>query len=218
MIQPHELDLATEAALAAGVRVLQGYRLADTDEGHVSKLLGYMAPAPDAVVADIGCGFGEVARLMHAERPDLGFVLVNNNALQLSHCPPEFGRVQADMHALPLADASVDVVMLLYALCHADPMPLLREAARITRFGGDLFVYDYARVRGDNRLFEARLNARAEPMDAWIDMGARTGWRLLMCEAPDGSDALFRRLYANDAEYDLVFGDLVPVVWKMRRC
>ena len=212
MIDQAQLSAASKMCLDRGVRVLQGFRFADTDEAHVSCLLAYMAPPAGAVVADIGCGFGEVARLMQAERPDLDFILINDNEWQLSRCPARFPRVLADMHALPIADASVDVAMFCYALCHADAEAALAEAARVTRPGGELFVFDYARVRGSNELMEARLFARAFPE---LPLAA-TGWDLTAMEWPQGSDALFRDLYGDDEEYDAIFADLVPTVWKAR--
>jgi SAM-dependent methyltransferase len=210
------LDEATRYALDAGIKVLQGSRLAPTDDAHVSRLLAYMDPPLGAVLLDAGCGFGEVARLMRCERPDLDFILLNENALQLSHAP-SMRRVQADMHALPLADASVDGVMFCYSLCHTDISVALTEAARVTRPGGFLFVYDYDRLRGDSNLMHARLFAWAIPFDLMVWAAERAGWLPVMHENPHGDDTMFRAAYANDAEYNQIFDDLALSVWKMRR-
>lgn len=210
------LNEATSLALAGGIRVLQGSRLAPTDEAHVSRLLAYMDPPNGATILDAGCGFGEVARLMQIERPDLDFILLNSNALQLSYAP-DMRRIQADMHALPLADASVDGVMFCYSLCHTDVAVTLAEAARVTRPGGVLFVYDYDRLRGDSELMFARLFAWAIPFDLMEWVAGRAGWLPVMHENPHADDAMFRTAYANDAEYDQIFDDLALSVWKMRR-
>jgi len=97
MIPADVLNEASRLALAAGVKILQGFRLADTDAAHVARLLDYMQPEAGETWVDIGCGFGEVARLMHAACPDLNFILVNNNYFQLSHAPRDFLQLHADM-------------------------------------------------------------------------------------------------------------------------
>ena len=211
------LDEASAACLALGIRILQGHRLGPTDEAHVSELLYRLNPPHGAKILDVGCGFGEVARLMGRERRDLRFVLLNENAGQLAHAPPRFPRIRADLHAIPLADASVDVVMFLYVLCHSDLDCALAEAARVTRPGGELFVYDYARTAGNNTLMRKRLYARAPRWHEWVNAMHATGWQVYDFEAPGGSDAVFRRAYGNDAEYDRIFAELVPMIWRARR-
>jgi SAM-dependent methyltransferase len=211
------IDRATLATLPTALRVLQGYRLADTDEEHVSRLLAYMDAPRRATIADIGSGFGEVARLMLAERPDLRFLLINNNELQTRHSPANLLRVCGDMHAIPLAAAVADGAMFCYSLCHADIRTAMKEAARIVRYGGFLFGFDYDRLWGDNALMLKLLSAHAIPFADLTCIAMEFGWRPVMYDRPDGSDALFRRICANDTAYDLVFGSLVPIVWKMVR-
>lgn len=211
------MDAATDMAWGAGIRVLQGCRLAPGDAAHVDALLRFMDPPMDATLLDVGCGFGEVARLMRETRPDLDFVLVNKNAKQLSRAPAAFRRVRTDMHELPFATASVDGVMFFYALCHADFLPALSEAARVTRADGGLFVYDYDRTGGDNDLFEQRLAARAIPFTIMRIIAEVSGWVFESHETVTGDDALFRHAYANDAEYDAIFDHLTLALWKMRR-
>jgi SAM-dependent methyltransferase len=209
---------ASRVCLAQGVKILQGYRLADTDEAHVAKLLAHMAPKPDTLWADIGCGFGEVARVMCEQRPDLSFFLVNNNEFQLAHTPEGFRAIQADMEDIPLGDGTVDGCMFLYSLCHApDMLFALIEAARITRPGGELYVYDYERMGGDNALMRQCLYAKAFPFDDIVDTARMAGWKVTLHYHPAGSDELFRQLYPNQEEYDEIFEDLRPVIWKAVR-
>lgn len=214
------LDVATRALMASGVRVFQGARLADTEAGHVSELLRLMEPPPGAVIADIGCGIGEVARLMRRERHDLFFALVNKNRLQLSLAPMKsrgFWPVLCDMHDIPLFDARVDGCMFCYSLCHADFPVALAEAARITKPGGFLFVYDYERLRGANNMFVTKLAARAISREAMEDHACEAGWMPDRWWNPEADDTPFRDAYGDDAEYDLIFNDLRVCAWKMRR-
>ena len=218
MIPYDALVDASRACLDAGVRILQGYRLADSDRAHVAELVDYMDPGYGTLWADIGCGFGEVANLMSRQRPDLGFVLLNNNDFQLTVAPNRFLQLHADMHDIPLPPSSVDGCMFLYSLCHAEVFGVaLGEAARITRPGGHLFVFDYERVAGDDALLKDRLCARALPWGRLCNIAMTAEWDIVMHVNPCGDDALFRRLYGNDCEYDEIFRDLLPVIWKAVR-
>jgi ubiquinone/menaquinone biosynthesis C-methylase UbiE len=215
MIPQDDLIRASRTCLEAGVRILQGFRLGGDDRAHVAALLEFMAPEDGTLWADIGCGFGAVADLMQEMRPDLGFVLINNNAFQLERAPGRFVRLNADMCAIPLPDGFVDGCMFLYALCHAEGFgAALQEAARITRPGGSLFVFDYERLTGDNRLMVRRLYAYALPFAQIRSIAKASGWDVTMHTNPPGSDAVFRRLCDDEAEYEQIFNDLRPVVWK----
>ena len=218
MIPPAALAEVSRIGLQRGLRVLQGYRLGDTDETHVARLLDYMAPAPFTTWVDIGCGFGEVARLMHRQRHDLAFVLVNNSYYQLARVPGDMMWLHADMHDLPIETGTMDGCMFLYSLCHADDISeALAEAARVTRPGGELLVYDYERLGGDNRLMQERLCAQALPPGELGAIAAAAGWTVTLWDRPSGSDAVWRGLFADPAEYERLFADLRPVLWKAVR-
>jgi ubiquinone/menaquinone biosynthesis C-methylase UbiE len=135
------VQTATDACLAQNMRVLQLYQCGD-ETAHVDRLLDMMAPPENACIVDVGCGIGEVARLMVARRPDLGFLLLNLSEYQLALCPQEFTRIRADMHDMPVNDACADVVMVNYTLGYADLGIFLKEAYRVLKPGGILFIYD----------------------------------------------------------------------------
>ena len=53
---------------------------------------------------------------------------------------------EADMHALPFADASFDLVVLMHALTYAaKPAQAVAEAARVLKRGGRLLLSSLAR-------------------------------------------------------------------------
>jgi len=109
----------------------------------------------------------------------------------------------------------------------------LREAARVTRRGGRLLVFDYERLPDQtrpthpggaahvpdygladpNRLMRERLFARAVPFDEMVAIADIAGWTVDWHENPDGCDDVFRMLYGNDEEYARIFDDLRPVIW-----
>ena len=93
--------------------------------GHVAALL-----PPEGRVLDVGCGDGRLAWLMTQQRPDLEL-----HGLDVLVRPGTLVPVKRfDGHVIPHGDASVDAVLLIDTLHHAeDPMGLLREAVRVAR-------------------------------------------------------------------------------------
>lgn len=219
MINQHVLDAVSRQALEHDFRLLQGFRLAPTDFGHMFALLNFLDPPVNSYWLDVGCGFGEPAKIMHSIRPDLQFFLLNNNRLQLDHAPAMFERVYADMHELPFADGLFDGAMFLYSLCHADELcQVLREAARVVRPGGILFIYDYLRHSGDDALAKKVLYAQFPyklELEVCFEM---TRWQPTAWEVPDGSDAVFRAAFGDDALYEQLIGEpLRPYLLKAVR-
>jgi ubiquinone/menaquinone biosynthesis C-methylase UbiE len=212
------LDEASRDVLDRGIRVLQAVRFSPSDQAHVAMLLHAMKPGFGEHWVDVGCGFGEPARLMQAMRPDLRFTLVNSNQFQLEQAPDGFTQRLADMRDLPFPDASFDGAMFLFSLCHdPDKRAALEEAARVVRSGGALFVFDYLRTNGD----DART---AEVLHSWFPekadldaTGALAGWQTRSFSYPVGDDRVFRGLFGDDDLYHELIDPLVPYFWQAVR-
>jgi ubiquinone/menaquinone biosynthesis C-methylase UbiE len=217
MITTAELDAASRQCWDRGIKVLQGFRLAPTDRDHIAKLLEWMQPDPGTEWLDIGCGFGEPARLMRELRPDLRFVLVNDNPFQLEQVPPGLAAYLCDMHAMPFRDGEFDGAMFLYSLCHASPRTALAEAARVVKPGGRLFVFDYLRKHGDNALTQAHLGANFYTKEELRACASAVGWRPTRLILPPGDDAVFRSAFGDVKLYEELFAELVPVIWTATR-
>lgn len=128
----------TREAVSAGHRIFQIFQRGD-ESGHVRFLLERFNPS--GVVLDIGCGIGEVARLMKAERPDLDFILLNISQSQLDMCP-DYRKICANAEDIPLPDSSVDCVMACYVMGHLNKDKALQEMRRVLKPGGVLFIAD----------------------------------------------------------------------------
>lgn len=97
-------------------------------------LASHLAPMlpQGARVLDVGCGDGSLASLIMAKRPDVSLEGVDVLVRPHTSIPVR----QFDGVRLPYDDASVDVAMFVDVLHHtADPMVMLREAARVARRG-----------------------------------------------------------------------------------
>jgi 3'-phosphoadenosine 5'-phosphosulfate sulfotransferase (PAPS reductase)/FAD synthetase/ubiquinone/menaquinone biosynthesis C-methylase UbiE len=216
MINIEPIEQATTEFLNAGLRVMNAFLLADTEQAHAAKLLALMEPPPGACIVDAGCGIGELAKLMQAERPDLSFKLLNLSAMQLAHCPQDMALIEADFDKMPLADESVDVVMFSFAICHSDDwLKTLLEARRVLREGGVLFIYDMARQSGDNVLMKQVLQAAAHPSWAVVDVARRAGF--VLDEALGFTPTVSRLRDLMPGSYEMVVGDVVPATWRFTR-
>lgn len=135
-------QLTAEAIERTGSRLLQMHRFGLNDLEHTRALLEVFDFPQGAVVADIGCGVGDLALVMQAERPDLSFILVNPSQAQLDMCPERFAKVHAYGESLPFERGDVDALMVTYALGHFDLPLFAQQAMRILAPGQKLCIFD----------------------------------------------------------------------------
>lgn len=149
---------------------------------------------PVGVALDVACGTGRHA----AHLAELGHTVI---ATDISPGMLEAARKKlpdaelhlADMHALPLATASVDTVVTGLAVNHVpDLAPVFHEFARVLRPGGNLVVSDSRGLMEGARLypmvFEDRhgnpgfMRSWVHPTSAYLHVALPLGLRVLSCE------------------------------------
>jgi SAM-dependent methyltransferase len=133
-----------------------------------SRALGFLLPAVD--VADLGCGEGYLTieaarwakRVVAVDRSK--DVLAQAKALATRRKIRNITWKQGELEHAPIADTSMDVVLLSQALHHAErPAAVLAEARRILRAGGRVVVLDLR--RHDEAWVRAKLG------DRWLGFG-----------------------------------------------
>jgi SAM-dependent methyltransferase len=128
-----------------------------------SRALGFLLPPVD--VADLGCGEGYLT--LEAARWAKRVIAVDQSKDVLAQAKALAARrkirnitwKQGALEHLPIADHSIDVVLLSQALHHAEqPSAVLAEARRILRPGGRVVVLDLR--RHDETWVRAKLGDR----------------------------------------------------------
>jgi SAM-dependent methyltransferase len=128
--------------------------------------------------------------------------------------------VLADMTNTGLPGGTLDAAMFLYSLCHVNLQAAMAEAARLLKRDGVLFVFDYVRTGGDNKLSEKYLGAHFRRFDRLLaEIGFRFEDHRIAIPA-HGDDTLFRSVFNDPDDPDLyptIFCDLEPMLWRARR-
>lgn len=121
-------------------------RLADSEIGRNYKQLAMeqLGIALGDTILDIGCGPGaDLGRFSEAVGPQGHVIGIDNDAAALTEaktCAAHLGNVEtvcSDVHAIQLADSSVDRAHTDRVLQHvAEPRQVIAEVARVLRTGG----------------------------------------------------------------------------------
>jgi SAM-dependent methyltransferase len=197
-----------------------------------------LAALPPGRALDAACGTGRHAGHLAA----LGFETVGVDAtlgmLDVARASyPDIDFREGRLEALPVADATFDVVTSALAVCHApDLTPVFEEFARVLRPGGSLILSDphpstvqFGGVAG----FRDRDADPAQgftmpfvpnlhhPLHSYVNAAVAAGLEIIECREPEFPDS---GLEANPAYAVLpdavrqAFGGLpFIVVWRMRK-
>jgi len=161
---------AVEARLVAAARCAPIGRLLDIGTG-TARMLELLGPS-----AGLAAGIDRSPEMLRVARAKLDAAGLSRTEVR-----------QADMAALPFADASFDTVTMHQVLHFADdPAAVLREAARVLAPGGQLLLVDYARHDREElrtRFRHVRLGFAGADIARWF---ADAGLRLVSETAEPG--------------------------------
>lgn len=166
------------------------------------EFLAWLAAPANARWLDIGCGTGALTATVLADTAPTLVCSVDASAAYVAFARRKVSRARAtfaaaDARALPLCEASMDVIVSGLVLNFVpDPGLAVAEMARVVRAGGTVAVYvwDY--------MGEMQLIRRFWDAAAWLDDRARAldeGRRFPLCQPP-ALEALFRAVGLHRVE------------------
>ena len=150
------------------------------------ELLGQWVALADADIIELGCGAAQLARSVLAAHPRCRITGIEVDQRQLAknlqQPQPGLVFIEAGAEAIPFADGSFDLALMLKSLHHV-PLPLmdqaLAEARRVLRPGGHLYVSEPVFAGDFNdivRLFHDEGAVRAAAQAALDRALAGGGW------------------------------------------
>lgn len=205
-----------------------GNQLLDLEQPIVREILDSL---PRGVALDAACGTGRHAAYLASLGHKVIGVDTSTEMLEVAREKVPDGEFhEADLHDLPLADDSVDLVVCAIALSHVpDLAQALRELVRVLRPGGDLVISDSRGLIDDVGLPLVKIGPDGTfgYMPIWSRLASDylaaalpLGLQVRRCEEPrrpsplvgdDGTD-----LYDGTAPPDHVPGDS-PNIWALHR-
>lgn len=109
----------------------------------VGEFVRIVAPAPHAKILDVGCGTGEILRRVAVRCPDTCGLDLSPAMVEIVKAKGHHA-VSYDGRVFPFEDGSFDLVVIYQVFINLPSADiarnLLREAVRVTRKGGKVFV------------------------------------------------------------------------------
>lgn len=131
----------------------------DADRAVFRAILDLTVTAPVGALLDIGCGRGQVLKLLASRANRAVGVDIDAGARQLARAElllagvPNCSLRKGDMHRLPFGDGEFDTIILDDVLGQADrPVQVLEEARRLLKPAGRLFLLLAVTQRNAKRL------------------------------------------------------------------
>ncbi|MBC03736.1 MAG: ArsR family transcriptional regulator [Phycisphaerae bacterium] len=150
---------------------------------------------PDWVVADLGCGTGDVSQRLAPIVREV--IAVDREPAMLEACRKRLDGadgiryVEADLAELPLSEGSIDAAVIMLVLHHvAEPLEVLAEVSRVLRPGGCALIVDMVRHERDeyrHDMGHLHLGFDEQTVSGWAEPAgfARSTWRRLS-SSPEG--------------------------------
>lgn len=128
---------------AAGFQFFHATRLAPNEQVHAALLFGAFGEVRGKRIADFGCGTGSAGTWV-LSRGATAYVGVNIDPLQVEATQPQNLDIRCeDMCKTSLEDNTCDIALFMESLGYVDHREALREACRVLKSGGEIWIKDF---------------------------------------------------------------------------
>ena len=138
-------DIETDEYLAHGLKLFVAARYGETEKEHAEKYHQLVGFKKNSVIVDMGCGIGEMGRLLQECDETLKVINVTNSPRQYEiiyqlgdQC------VLTDFSSTELPSEIAQYVMFNESFGYGNPKQLLQEASRLLSAGGCVVLRDFA--------------------------------------------------------------------------
>ena len=194
-------EIETDEYLTHGLKLFLCARLGETEKEHSEKYHQFIGFKKSSTVVDMGCGIGEMGRLLHKCDETLNIFNVTNSPRQCeiakqlgSHC------VLADFHATGLPSGIAQYVMFNESFGYGDPKQLLQEAARLLSDGGWVVLRDFSPNTPLEQVHASSWDYKCYPMHEVIAAAAQARLALLWMKRPKFLYAHYKQFFQSSAK------------------
>jgi ubiquinone/menaquinone biosynthesis C-methylase UbiE len=114
------------------------------------KIVDMIQLQPGETLIDIGCGPGQILKLIHQKYPDNELIGldVDPEILKIArkNLPSDVKLIESSAMSIPIKDASVDVAIstvMIHHLSTKGKIKMIQEAYRILKPGGRFYLFDF---------------------------------------------------------------------------
>ena len=201
-------DIETDEYLAHGLKLFLCARLGETEKEHSEKYHQLVGFKKGSTVVDMGCGIGEMGRLLQKCDETLNVFNVTNSPRQCeiaqqsgSHC------VLADFHTTGLPSGGAQYVMFNESFGYGNPKQLLQEAARLLSDGGWVVIKDFSPKTPLEQVHASSWDYTGYPMHEILAAAAQARLALLWMKRPKFSYNHFKRFFQDSAKMQKWHGE-----------
>ena len=219
MIDEDSLTQATKMAQKMGLNVFNIFQVDPREDAHCEVLIQTLEIPSGSFVLDVGSGVGFFAKKLLDSDTTLKVACLNSNAYQLSQTPKGCDQMLADMHSIPVEEGQYDVLVCSYTIGFSDIEAFLKEAARVLKVGGVMWVYD---MEGASPIVKKLLHYKTLPKEEFVDLAETAGFDVHTMR-PDRvyNDSFMKLLEAEPPEtralIKIGLTSLRPVLYKLTR-
>ena len=131
-----------------GIDTMEYSRAARFTPRNTRRLIDLLGLRGDERLLEVGCGPGVLLRALAAQLPHCEFVGADRDAAFIAHAQRRardenlrnIDFLVGDAYALPSGDRMFDIAVSYTVLEHVDPVPFLREQARVLVAGGKVWA------------------------------------------------------------------------------